>query len=363
MKRPASQKQTKRKGTPKRGALLAFSARQVSILASLSIALLALICGMGFAIAQSVVLMYLAPANFLARAAPVPTGASTQPAPPPTATDDPIPSATILFPTLTASPTSLPSSTTVEPSTTWDGTPSPVPSLTPYKEVWRTAIGYSVEGRLIEVYRFGNGKRERMIVAGIHGGSEWNTTALAHELIAHLENNPSLIPADISLFILPCLNPDGEARAHSPDGRVNANGVDLNRNWDADWKAAWPRHGCWSLRHTTSGAYPGSEPETQALMGFLLNHNIGALISYHSAALGVLPSGQPPHPESVRLAQAIAAVSPYAYPPVNSDCQYTGTLVDWALQQGTIGVDLELLTHSETDFEINLKVLELLLNW
>ena len=33
-----------------------------------------------------------------------------------------------------------------------------------------TVIGYSVSGRPIEVYKFGNGEKQRMIVAGIHGG-------------------------------------------------------------------------------------------------------------------------------------------------------------------------------------------------
>ena len=158
-------------------------------------------------------------------------------------------------------------------------------------------------------------------------------------------------------------NPDGEARSHSADGRANANGVDLNRNWDADWQASWPRSGCWNLRHTTAGPYPGSEPETQALMNFIISHNIEAMISYHSAALGILPSGDPYHPDSVRLAEAISYVSPYRYPPIDNGCRYTGTLVDWALKQGIVGVDLELRDHVHTEFDINLKVLSLLLNW
>src|ERR671925_188925 len=41
-------------------------------------------------------------------------------------------------------------------------------------------IGYSTQGKPIEVYTFGDGEHERMIVAGIHGGNEWNTIALAN---------------------------------------------------------------------------------------------------------------------------------------------------------------------------------------
>jgi hypothetical protein len=162
---------------------------------------------------------------------------------------------------------------------------------------------------------------------------------------------------------LPSLNPDGEARAHSPDGRVNENGVDLNRNWDADWRADWPRKDCWNLRPTTGGTHPGSEPETQALMDFLLTHHVQALINYHSAALGIFPAGEPPDLDSARLAQAIDDVSDYPYPPIAIGCPYSGTLVDWGLGLGIAGVDLELTDHENTDFDINLRVLDVLLHW
>ena len=88
-----------------------------------------------------------------------------------------------------------------------------------------------------------------------------------------------------------------------------------------------------------------------------------ALIVYHSAALGVFAAGLPPHKPSVRLAKAIAAVSPYQYPPVNTGCTYTGNLSDWSALQGIAAVDLELMNHLNTDFTINLKVMEILLKF
>jgi hypothetical protein len=59
----------------------------------------------------------------------------------------------------------------------------------------------------------------------------------------------------------------------------------------------------------------------------------------------------------------LAAVSPYAYPPVNSDCEYTGQLVDWAAAKGIAAVDIELRTHTDPDLDINVKVLNAFLNW
>jgi predicted deacylase len=201
------------------------------------------------------------------------------------------------------------------------------------------------------------------MVADIHGGNEWTTTALMDQLIEYIKSKPELIPEYISLYIIRTLNPDGLARALNPDGRVNDNGVDLNRNWDASWVETWNRDGCWSLRPTTSGPYPNSEPETQALIQFVLSTQMDALISYHSAALGIFPAGMPPDPQSVHLAEKIAAVTDYPYPPIDTGCVYTGGLVDWMALQGIPSVDLELTTHLSTDFEENKNVLDVLLHF
>ncbi|HUF38671.1 MAG TPA: M14 family zinc carboxypeptidase [Anaerolineales bacterium] len=225
-------------------------------------------------------------------------------------------------------------------------------------------IGTSVGGRPIEVYRFGTGPVHRMIVAGIHGGYEWNTTALADELITHIQANPDIIPHTVTLYILRTLNPDGLVRALGVAGRVNNHGVDLNRNFPVNWADDWNRTLCWNYTPTSSGTGPGSEPETQALIDFVTTQTrVTALISYHSAALGIFPGGDPPHEPSVKLAEALAAVSTYPYPPLDIGCVYTGTLPDWAAAEGIASVDLELHTHVFTDFEENLEILEAFLEW
>lgn len=224
-------------------------------------------------------------------------------------------------------------------------------------------VGYSVSGRPIEVYMFGNGEHEKMIVAGIHGGYEWNTIALADELIRHIFDNPEIIPDDVTLYILRNMNPDGDARDHGIDGRVNDHGVDLNRNFPANWAKTWDRNGCWSLTPTTGGTGPGSEPETRAVMYFLQSHNVETLISYHSAALGVFPGGVPWEADSKKFSKALAKATGYPYPPIDTGCVYTGTLADYAVELGITAVDMELSTHKYTDFDENLKALEVLLNW
>jgi predicted deacylase len=293
-------------------------------------------------LSPQVILFTSTPGNLPRLIALEPTGVlrqATQTAAPPTSTVQPVhprpPTA------ISSTPTALILSTGLQPE----------------------ASGYSVEGRPLLVYTFGRGEQQRMIVAGIHGGDEWNTVTLANQLIEYLDQNANIIPADVTLYVLPNLNPDGEARAHNKYGRLNHNGVDLNRNFPANWKMDWDRAGCWNYLPTSGGTGPGSEAETQALMNFIGDHQIQALVSYHSAALGIFPGGLPPDEGSTRLAEAIAQVTSYRYPPLDTGCTYSGTLANYAVSTGSASVDLELTNHIDTDFDQNLNVLDVLLNF
>ena len=269
------------------------------------------------------------------------------------------------IPSLTPSRTTPPTQTPLP-----DHTTTPQPQLTPYpsptstpENISRQIIGTSVAGRPLEVYQFGNGPIEKMIVAGIHGGYEYNTIILADELIEYLINYPDVIPPDHTLFILRAFNPDGFARSRGFGGRANDNNVDLNRNFPSKWQPDWPRSGCWDYIPITGGSAAASEPETRALIDFITSQDLKALISYHSAALGIFPGGQPVDPASVSLAEAIAAVSDYPYPPIEAGCVYTGQFVDWAVDQGIPAVDIELTNHQDSDFAINLGILSVFLDW
>jgi len=277
------------------------------------------------------------------------------PAPPPkTITPTPIsdqPIQTSTIPAKSATPT------VEETKRLPTGTPSPFP----YPR--RMVIGTSVAGRPLEVYQFGSGPIKKMIIAGIHGGYESNTIVLAGELIQYLKDTPDAIPENTTLYILPSFNPDGAARSHGIKGRANENNVDLNRNFPAHWQPSWPPNGCWNYLPITGGTEPGSEPETQALISFLESHDVEALISYHSAALGIFAGGQPPTDKSLELASKVAAVSDYPFPPIDTGCEYTGQLVDWAAQHDIAALDIELSTHQNTDFNQNREIVTAFLHW
>jgi len=266
---------------------------------------------------------------------------------------------------LQVTPTLVSPTATTEPHNRYVEVPvSPTPTpLTLSNKHPAEIIGYSTEGKPLPLYTFGEGDHERMIIAGIHGGDEWNTITLANQVIKYVDQNPDVVPDDTTLYILPNLNPDGEARAHNKYGRLNNNGVDLNRNFPVNWQKDWDRSGCWNSLPTSGGTGPGSEVETQVLMNFVDTHNIETLISYHSAALGVFPGGLPWEGDSIRLAKSIAEVSSYPFPPIDTGCTYSGTLADYAVSKGIAAVDLELTNHFDTDFEQNLDILNVLLNF
>lgn len=269
-------------------------------------------------------------------------------------------------PTRTPAPTSfyLPTVTPNPLATPLNDYSTPTPFVLPEGQGVVVA-GFSVQGRPIQAYTFGAGMTQYLIVAGIHGGYESNTVDLANQLILYLNQHPELVPESDTLYIIPDMNPDAVARGRNADARVNADGVDLNRNFPSDnWASDWDHTLCWNERPTTGGAYGGSEPETRTVMNFIGSHRIQAMISYHSAALGVFPGGLPWQPASIDLARALSAQTGYAYPPVDTGCTYTGTLADWAVEHGVgAAVDMELSTHQDAEFNRNLRALKALLGF
>ena len=254
------------------------------------------------------------------------------------------------------------------PTHTPGPSPTPIvfPTIQPTNDaLWEgpVTIGYSVQERPIEVWRFGKGPSKYLVVAGIHGGYEINTIELADQLITYFSRNPGAVPSDATLFLIRSLNPDGEVLEHKKEGRPNAHNVDLNRSFPVGWSETWDRDGCWDLTDLNAGAYPASEPETVALMAFVLENPITAVISYHSAAPGFYPAGEPHDPDSIALSRYLSNVADYPFPPYITGCYMTGSLVDWTLSTGAPGADVELSTHWDTEFDIHLNVVLALLRW
>ncbi|MBX4198628.1 hypothetical protein KW782_04880, partial [Candidatus Parcubacteria bacterium] len=162
-------------------------------------------------------------------------------------------------------------------------------------------IGQSVQGRNIESYTYGTGEKHLLFVGGIHGGYEWNSVLLAYQVMDHLKANPDAVPKNVSVTIIPSVNPDGvykiigkEGRFAITDvpnkdassGRFNANNVDLNRNFDCNWKPT----GTWRSKTVSAGTSAFSEPEARVLRDFILEQKPNAVVLWHSQANAVYGS-------------------------------------------------------------------------
>jgi hypothetical protein len=121
-------------------------------------------------------------------------------------------------------------------------------------------IGYSVEGRPIELWSDPAGPNGTLIIGGIHG-DEPGSINLVREFAP---------PKSSPVALLPLANPDGFVRA----SRYNARGVDINRNAGYNWRAD---------SEEPPGQAPWSEPETRALQRFILNWRPAKIIALHWA--------------------------------------------------------------------------------
>jgi hypothetical protein len=147
------------------------------------------------------------------------------------------------------------------------------------------SIGSSVQGRSISAYKFGSGTTTIVFVGTTHG-DEKSSTYLLNKWVDYLETNYDRIPSDKTIIVIPNINPDGYAVGH----RTNANIVDLNRNFPSnDWKqgVTMPDK---SFNANGGGTAPLSEPETNALAGYITSVNPRLVLTYHAAAGVVIPN-------------------------------------------------------------------------
>jgi len=171
-----------------------------------------------------------------------------------------------------------------------------------YRDILKVySIGKSLLGRDIWACEItGSGREEGVILidGGMHG-SEVIGVRVAYKILETiLEEYNELtsrgLMSNINIIIIPMLNPDGvEMSKYSPpipsthikDGRCNANGVDLNRNFKYSWSIGGsPYYNSTVYR----GENPESEPEVKALKNILLSRNIIFYLNLHSGVRQIL---------------------------------------------------------------------------
>jgi carboxypeptidase T len=240
-----------------------------------------------------------------------------------------------------------------------------------------TNIGQSAGKNNIEAYHFGKGDTELLFIGGIHGGYSWNTALLSFEIIDWFKKNEDKIPDNLKVTIIPVLNPDGLKKvtgktgtfvksdvdineALTISGRFNANEVDLNRNFDCEWKAA----GTWQNKEVSGGTSAFSEPEAQAVRKYVEQTDPVAVVTWYSAAGGVYSSNckNGVSKDTLELTKLFAKASGYTAHEEFNYYEITGDMVNWLASKNIPAISVLLTNHEQTEFEKNLAGIEALLN-
>jgi len=139
----------------------------------------------------------------------------------------------------------------------------------------------------------------RVLVVGAIHGDELSSGAVALHWIRLAMQPPQDAPQVVHWRFVPVLNPDGVLS--SPPRRVNAHGVDLNRNfptpnWERDAKVYWEKRTAKDPRRWP-GPKPLSEPESRFLHEQMQSFKPQLIVSIH-APYGVLDFDGPSVPPS-----------------------------------------------------------------
>ncbi len=233
----------------------------------------------------------------------------------------------------------------------------------PFCEIY--SVGESVAKKQLYVIKIGIGGN-KVFYNGAHHGAEGITSALlmkfAKEYCEAYVCGRHLLGAslkylfdNVSLYIMPMVNPDGVdiavngARRYTADfprlfkengnssdfskWQANFNGVDLNHNYDALWELS--REG--EIKHKIfgpgptrwAGKEPFSEPETQAVKALTERENFKLAMAFHSQGQVIYYdfNGQEPV-YSLGIVKAITQGTPYV-PDIPEGIASYGGYKDW----------------------------------
>jgi hypothetical protein len=241
-----------------------------------------------------------------------------------------------------------------------------------------SVIGNSADGFDITAYHYGDGDTEILFVSGVHGGYSWSTAALGYELVDYFDANPNAVPENITLTIVPVMNPDGLNQAVGTIGRFsatladmvsfedrvaarfNGNEVDLNRNFACDWSST----GTWQNREVSGGSASFSEPESAAIRDYINEYNPDAAIVWFASEGRVYPSAceSEPSDASIALANTFAAAANYPTAAEFDAYAITGDMVNWMAAQNIPAISVLLSSHDDTEFTKNLAGVEAILS-
>lgn len=194
-------------------------------------------------------------------------------------------------------------------------------------------IGHTINDRSIMAYSLSNGSYTILYLAGIHG-DEIAPVKTMLKWINWLYKHKTLIPKNLRVIVIPCLNIDGYTETlkhkqltYNHNHKTNTNNIDLNCNWP-----------------TNKYKY-GIEPETYNLSNFILEQNIKIIFSFHGNLSRIWSTGDF---HAKKLAQRFAEQTPYTLinpshhdQPEPDPRQQPGHILTWATEQGLSLIEID----------------------
>ena len=220
-------------------------------------------------------------------------------------------------------------------------------------------IGTSANGTAIKAYHYGTGDTEILFVGGIHSAFAPNTVAVMDEFITALKQEAIDIPENLKVTIIPNLNPDASGQPDTLASRLNANEVDLNRNFDCDWSAT----GVWRSSDVSGGSSAFSEPEAKALRDYVEGNNIAAAVVYYAADGGVYASncGGSLDSEIASLTSTYAEAAGYTANEEFDAYTISGDATNWMAKIGVPAIGVLLSDYTDSEWTKNMAGIEAVL--
>lgn len=263
-------------------------------------------------------------------------------------------------PTLMTTPETMVTTPIIEPTLTT--IPTAIPTATP--ETISINFATTDLGTPLTLTRIGFGEQVVLLVGGLHAGFAPASVTVAEQMIEHYQANPQAVPTNISLYILPNLNPDSAPAQGQLAGRLNSNEVDLNRNWDCRWSAD-PLWGGAPLTGA-GGPFPFSEAEIVALRDFIEAQSPELVLFWGAqSANGLVSAGACEEETAVSrdLAIVYGEASGYTigdFETITSQ-SLTGDATNWLDSQGIPAMTILLPAYNNPDFDTNLTAVEAVL--
>lgn len=218
------------------------------------------------------------------------------------------------------------------------------------------ALGVSADNQAISFTRIGIGEKPVVLVGGMHAGFAPGSVALAERAIEYFGQQG--VPPSVSLYVVPNANPDSQdGGVGELNGRLNGNGVDINRNWGCNWSA----DAVWREEAVEGGSAPFSEPETQALRAFFEDIAPEVVISFEARGGFIILGVCNNRTVSEEMAEIYSDGSGY---PIGEITGYTltGDLSDWLNSQGIPSFAILSSGYTATDWSQNRAGIQAILN-